>query len=288
MTQTPQEKLAALKSIADAHAYFASNSDLRMTSGDHARQEKRLREIIASEHGGGGEAVAWQAKAAEWLESKAKEQEANNLRWPDHAAAYQSWRDRPSMLRMLAIELASAPPPQPREGMVVEGDANARFSSRNGEWLEVDGLTHDDLEHLDGQRVCITLAAAPGEGGGEVVGNSDKLPPASQPPSEGELPELPPFGLLTSGTNIKGYTAEQMHEYGERCRLASSEGDRVPVGFTPIERLLAHAKFAVAAAERGDKNETLGALSRLRGSIKDYEEAVLPAAPAPEPHRRDE
>ena len=68
-------------------------------------------------------------------------------------------------------------------------------------------------------------------------------------------------------------------------RLASTGSapapSAVPEGFAPMERLLAHAKFAVAAAERGDKNETLGALSRLSGSIKDYE-TVMAAAPTPE------
>ncbi len=49
----------------------------------------------------------WQAKAAAWLEGKAVEQEANNMRWPEHAAAYKEWRDRPMVLRMLAQDIAT-------------------------------------------------------------------------------------------------------------------------------------------------------------------------------------
>lgn len=49
----------------------------------------------------------WQAKAAAWLEEKAVEQEENNKRWPEHAAAYKEWRDRPMMLRMLAQDVAT-------------------------------------------------------------------------------------------------------------------------------------------------------------------------------------
>ncbi len=51
---------------------------------------------------------AWRQKAAEWLEAKAVEQEANNQRWSDHAAAYKEWRDRPSLLRMLAAQVLAA------------------------------------------------------------------------------------------------------------------------------------------------------------------------------------
>src|SRR5690606_21722705 len=51
---------------------------------------------------------AWRQRAAEWLEAKAAEQEANNQRWPDHAAAYGSWRDRPGVLRLLAMEVRAA------------------------------------------------------------------------------------------------------------------------------------------------------------------------------------
>ncbi|GEM_PF-1085306 len=51
---------------------------------------------------------AWRQKAADWLESKAAEQEANNEKWPDHAAAYKEWRDRPGILRSLAIQVLAA------------------------------------------------------------------------------------------------------------------------------------------------------------------------------------
>lgn len=58
-------------------------------------------------------AVNWRNKAAEWLESKAAEQEANNLRWPDHAAVYPSWREKPAILQTLARELlATAQQPE--------------------------------------------------------------------------------------------------------------------------------------------------------------------------------
>ena len=51
---------------------------------------------------------AWRQKAAAWLEAKAVEQEANNQRWPDHAAAYKEWRDRPGVLRYLAAQVLAA------------------------------------------------------------------------------------------------------------------------------------------------------------------------------------
>ena len=58
----------------------------------------------------------WRAKAAEWLEAQAGEQEANNARWPEHAAAYKSWRDRPAELRILASKLLAAPTPPAADG----------------------------------------------------------------------------------------------------------------------------------------------------------------------------
>ena len=50
----------------------------------------------------------WRKKAAEWLEAKAVEQEAANQKWPEHAAAYKTWRDRPGVLRQLATEVLNA------------------------------------------------------------------------------------------------------------------------------------------------------------------------------------
>lgn len=56
----------------------------------------------------------WRTKAADWLETKAAEQEANNLRWPDHAAAYLLWRERPAIFKSLARELLAAAPEPPK------------------------------------------------------------------------------------------------------------------------------------------------------------------------------
>lgn len=42
------DSVAVLKSIANAHEYFAANGDLRMSTGDHERQAKRLRAVIAA------------------------------------------------------------------------------------------------------------------------------------------------------------------------------------------------------------------------------------------------
>lgn len=52
----------------------------------------------------------WRKKAAEWLEAKAVEQEAANQKWPSHAACYKEWRDRPGILRHLAIQVLAAQP----------------------------------------------------------------------------------------------------------------------------------------------------------------------------------
>lgn len=52
----------------------------------------------------------WKAQAAAWLEGKAQEQEANNARWPQHAAAYDLWRHRVGLYRDLASQLLSAAP----------------------------------------------------------------------------------------------------------------------------------------------------------------------------------
>lgn len=57
--------------------------------------------------GASGEVVAWQVKAAEWLEARAKQQEANNAKWPEHAAAYEGWQKRPTEIRQLAASLLS-------------------------------------------------------------------------------------------------------------------------------------------------------------------------------------
>ena len=59
----------------------------------------------------GGVPEGWQVKAAAWLEGKAVEQEENNKRWPEHAAAYKEWRDRPLVLRMLAQDIATPDEP---------------------------------------------------------------------------------------------------------------------------------------------------------------------------------
>jgi hypothetical protein len=42
-----REALRALEKAADAHDYFARNSDLHMTTGDHAREAKRIRAALA-------------------------------------------------------------------------------------------------------------------------------------------------------------------------------------------------------------------------------------------------
>lgn len=47
-TPMTTDSVAVLKSIANAHEYFAANGDLRMSTGDHERQAKRLRAVIAA------------------------------------------------------------------------------------------------------------------------------------------------------------------------------------------------------------------------------------------------
>ena len=50
----------------------------------------------------------WRKKAAEWLESMAVEQETANQKWPEHAARYKAWRDRPNFLRYLVFQVLAA------------------------------------------------------------------------------------------------------------------------------------------------------------------------------------
>lgn len=52
-------------------------------------------------------AYSWRERAASWLLEKALEQESNNLRWPEHAREYASWRLKPRILRYLAAELVN-------------------------------------------------------------------------------------------------------------------------------------------------------------------------------------
>lgn len=47
----------------------------------------------------------WRKHAARWLEEKATEQEAANIKYPDHAKCYKTWRDRPQQLRSLAEDV---------------------------------------------------------------------------------------------------------------------------------------------------------------------------------------
>jgi hypothetical protein len=47
----------------------------------------------------------WRKRAAEWLLTKAAEQDSNNVRWPEHAKAYATWRLIPQILRRTAEEL---------------------------------------------------------------------------------------------------------------------------------------------------------------------------------------
>jgi len=47
----------------------------------------------------------WRQSAAAWLRGKAEEQEKTNAQYPRHAAAYQSWRDRPQLLLFLAASV---------------------------------------------------------------------------------------------------------------------------------------------------------------------------------------
>jgi hypothetical protein len=42
---TPAESLGACLRLVDAHDYFARNADLRMTTGDHARNAETLRQL---------------------------------------------------------------------------------------------------------------------------------------------------------------------------------------------------------------------------------------------------
>jgi len=55
------------------------------------------------------ENCTWQQKASAWLREKADKQEATNQENPRHAELYESWRQRPALLRMLALEVEAAP-----------------------------------------------------------------------------------------------------------------------------------------------------------------------------------
>lgn len=84
-----------------------------------------------------GDDESWRAKAAEWLESKAKLQDENNAQWPEHAAAYESWRTRPAELRFLAGELLRQNPTpkhdEGREAWTCEcGQRNASWATECG------------------------------------------------------------------------------------------------------------------------------------------------------------
>ena len=68
----------------------------------HAGQNSALAQQPAAVDGD------WRKKAAEWLGAKAVEQEAANQMWPSHAARYKEWRDRPGILRHLAIQVLAA------------------------------------------------------------------------------------------------------------------------------------------------------------------------------------
>lgn len=74
---------------------------------DDARYNERADELLKefARHFLASEPAEWREQAAAWLLSMAVEQERNNERFPAHAAAYQSWRDRPMLLRMLAQDV---------------------------------------------------------------------------------------------------------------------------------------------------------------------------------------
>ncbi|HEY4529362.1 MAG TPA: hypothetical protein VIG97_03385 [Luteimonas sp.] len=93
-------------SLWNAHGYDTGGQPLY--SADHLHSYAAHRVQLAQQPA----AVdgAWRQKAAEWLVAKAALQEANNQRWPEHAATYNAWRERPGVLRQLASEVLAAQP----------------------------------------------------------------------------------------------------------------------------------------------------------------------------------
>jgi hypothetical protein len=56
-------------------------------------------------------ALQWKNDTIAWLERTAEELEANNQRWPRHAEAYPSWRERVKVTRWLVDYLRNQSPP---------------------------------------------------------------------------------------------------------------------------------------------------------------------------------